>query len=405
LRSSSENTRVFFKWSGTGFRVDEVRDRLVDREARVRIQHLVAFLEQREHDEEHDRLGTGRDDDVVGVARNAALRAPDVRDRLAELRQPRGRAVMRPALLECLGRRLADELRRVEVGLADLEVNDLAAGRLERARTREHLERGLGSQTAHAVCERHPLLLREAHGEARGLPRSPACAGSSPASIAPVSGRPFIQIQRGPNATATGRSSDFEPRAPAAAGERSQHQPAALAVGEVETLAAASAKRGRGEGQSHAERRGHFDPRAARRPNFAAGEALLAPGFVPHRECQARRLAAPLPPHPLPERVSAGQGGVGFGQAADALLLLETHGEGVMVGQTQAQLKRAARPAERFGEAPHAAERRHAECPGIAVERAGQGLGRAAAQRLGERAERGVPGTRAQAQRPRRERA
>jgi len=57
------------------------------------------------------------------------------------------------SLLEGLGRRLADEARRVEVGLADLEVDDLLAGGLERAGARQHFEGGFGSETAHALGE------------------------------------------------------------------------------------------------------------------------------------------------------------------------------------------------------------------------------------------------------------
>jgi hypothetical protein len=55
-------------------------------------------------------------------------------------------------------RGLANEARRVEVGLADFEMNDLLPLLFERARALQHLERGLGSQATHALRERHWFL-------------------------------------------------------------------------------------------------------------------------------------------------------------------------------------------------------------------------------------------------------
>ena len=45
--------------------------------------------------------------------------------------------------------------RRVEVGLADLEVDDVPPGRLERAGAGGRLERGLGPEAGHSVGESH----------------------------------------------------------------------------------------------------------------------------------------------------------------------------------------------------------------------------------------------------------
>jgi hypothetical protein len=50
-------------------------------------------------------------------------------------------------------RGLDDVGRRVEAGLADLEVHDLAAGRLKRSRAGEDLEGRFGSQARHARRE------------------------------------------------------------------------------------------------------------------------------------------------------------------------------------------------------------------------------------------------------------
>ena len=48
-----------------------------------------------------------------------------------------------------------DVPRRREVGLADLQVDDPAPGRLQRLRAREHLERGFGTQAVEALGELH----------------------------------------------------------------------------------------------------------------------------------------------------------------------------------------------------------------------------------------------------------
>jgi len=49
-----------------------------------------------------------------------------------------------PLVEQAAGRRLADVARRVEVGLADLEMDDVPAGRLEGACPSGGFEGGLG---------------------------------------------------------------------------------------------------------------------------------------------------------------------------------------------------------------------------------------------------------------------
>ena len=53
--------------------------------------------------------------------------------------------------VEGLSRRVDDVPGRVEVGLADLEVDDLAALRFECPRASEDLKRRLGTEARHAV--------------------------------------------------------------------------------------------------------------------------------------------------------------------------------------------------------------------------------------------------------------
>ena len=67
-------------------------------------------------------------------------------DRLAQLGQPGGGAVVRGAVVEGPLGRFADVGGRVEVRLADLEVDDLLALPLEGLGAGQHLEGGLGTQ-------------------------------------------------------------------------------------------------------------------------------------------------------------------------------------------------------------------------------------------------------------------
>ncbi len=173
-----------------GPRAEEVDQRLVDRERRVGEQHVVAVLEQRHHGVEHDGLAAGRDHDVVGVARDAALGLPLLGDDLAELGQSGRRPVVRPALLQGLRRGVADVLRRIEVGLADLEVDDLPSLRLERPSPRQHFEGGFGPQPAHALRESHvfppPFLhARRQRVRARRVQSSVHCGREAPVRASP----------------------------------------------------------------------------------------------------------------------------------------------------------------------------------------------------------------------------
>ena len=76
-------------------------------------------------------------------------------DGLAQLGQSGGRPVVRGAVVERPLARVPDVDRRVEVGLADLEMDDLLALALEGARACQHLERRLGAEPGHAVSEVH----------------------------------------------------------------------------------------------------------------------------------------------------------------------------------------------------------------------------------------------------------
>ena len=60
---------------------------------------------------------------------------------------------MSETFVQSVRRRRNNIFRRIEVGLADLEVNNLAPRRFQRSRLHQHFERGLGPKTRHAFSE------------------------------------------------------------------------------------------------------------------------------------------------------------------------------------------------------------------------------------------------------------
>ena len=136
-------------------RAHEPRHRLVDREAWVGHDDLVAGPDEGHHREREHRLGARGDDDAVGVDRDPAPESGVGGDRLAEGREPERRGVVGPAFVERPLRRGEDVRRGVEVGLTEVEVDDVAALRLERARPIRRLEGGLGPDVVHPASQSH----------------------------------------------------------------------------------------------------------------------------------------------------------------------------------------------------------------------------------------------------------
>ncbi len=56
-------------------------------------------------------------------------------------------------LVQGVASRLDDVAWRIEIGLPDLEVDDIAALRFQRSRLHQHFESGLGAETRHAFGE------------------------------------------------------------------------------------------------------------------------------------------------------------------------------------------------------------------------------------------------------------
>src|SRR5262249_49237640 len=81
------------------------------------------------------------------------------RDRRPQLRDARRRRIVGVAGAERRRRRVDDVGRRVEIGLTDLQVDDLPSLGLEGARSCEHLERRLRPQPAHPFGQLHCRLL------------------------------------------------------------------------------------------------------------------------------------------------------------------------------------------------------------------------------------------------------
>ena len=78
-------------------------------------------------------------------------------DGLAEIREARRRPVAGPALIERALGGVLDVGRRRKVRLADFEMNDVLALRLERAGTLEDFERGLDPDPRHSFGDLHAL--------------------------------------------------------------------------------------------------------------------------------------------------------------------------------------------------------------------------------------------------------
>ena len=132
------------------FRAEEVDHRLVNRESGIGVDDLVPFFDQREDGEEDDGLAAGDNDHFFGCRCYAARLTHILSDRLAQRRHPGGRPVVGEALVQGIARRLDDVARGIEIGLPDLEMDDVAALGLQRARFHQHFEGGLGAETRHA---------------------------------------------------------------------------------------------------------------------------------------------------------------------------------------------------------------------------------------------------------------
>ena len=133
----------------------EADRRFIDRKTGVRVHDLGAWLAEHQAGEEHGRLAARLDHDVFGVDGDAAVGLDVLGHRQAQFGDAVGRGVAVVAVGQGLAAGLDDVLGRLEVRLADPEVDDAAALGGQRIGPGQHLEGGLGAQVAHAFGELH----------------------------------------------------------------------------------------------------------------------------------------------------------------------------------------------------------------------------------------------------------
>ena len=127
----------------------ELDDAFVDREARVGIDDLRPRLAQGQHGEEHGDLAARHDDDVGGIDLDLAVFL-DVADHgLAQLGDAVGGCIAVMAVAQRLDGGLDDMVRRLEVRLADAEVDDVLALGGKRVGAGENFEGTFGAQPGH----------------------------------------------------------------------------------------------------------------------------------------------------------------------------------------------------------------------------------------------------------------
>src|SRR5207249_6100672 len=121
------------------------------------------------------------------------------------------------------------------------------------------------------------------------------------------------------------------------AGQRAQHHPVGLGLGQVEPLAAARPVNAVRNAPARAERAAERERRRAHRPHRAARERASTPALVAERERRALALDPPFQPRALTKGLGAGV------LATGAVPLLEAGRNAVMLSHPQRELKRGPR--------------------------------------------------------------
>ena len=124
---------------------------------RAEHEHAVAGIEKRLAEELLKDLGARPDDDVLRAGGNAELLAHERRRRLAKRRQAGRRTVVRLVLLDRLLAGRLGRRRALERAVADLELDDVLALRLECLGHGQDGERRFDVQVLRklAECDRH----------------------------------------------------------------------------------------------------------------------------------------------------------------------------------------------------------------------------------------------------------
>src|SRR5579862_5327394 len=100
--------------------------------------------------EENDGLAARNHDDFIARDLYSASAADIFGDSLTQVGQTSRRTIMRPALAHGVGARLDDVGGRVEIGLADFQVDDAFALPLKGAGLIQNFKGGFGTETRHA---------------------------------------------------------------------------------------------------------------------------------------------------------------------------------------------------------------------------------------------------------------
>ena len=160
-----------------GARAAALDVRQVRRKIRAEDEHAVARVQERLAEELLEHLGAGADHDVARLGRDVELLAHELGGRRAKLGHARRRAIVRLVVLDRLHAAGPRRRRAVERAVADLELDDVLAGGLQRARHREHGESRLDGQRAGKITElcghEAPLEVERSDG---GLGRARSCS-------------------------------------------------------------------------------------------------------------------------------------------------------------------------------------------------------------------------------------
>ena len=130
-------------WDGLSAAV--LDERAVDREAGVRVHDLGPGLAEHEDGEGHRHLAAGHHHDAVGMDGHTTAGLHVLGHGLAQGQDAVGRRVAVVTVAECLDRGLDDVGGGGEVGLADAEIDDAAAGLGQGRGSRQDLEGALGA--------------------------------------------------------------------------------------------------------------------------------------------------------------------------------------------------------------------------------------------------------------------
>ena len=121
------------------------------------------MFDQRKNAEKNDRFSAGDDDHFFGRNIHPARLAHVLRDRLSQLWQTGGRSVVRETVAHGIGSGIDDVTWRIEVRLADFEMNNVAPLRFQRFCFHQNFERGLGPEPRHPFGETQFALCGHVH--------------------------------------------------------------------------------------------------------------------------------------------------------------------------------------------------------------------------------------------------